>query len=174
MAAATHADVLQSIFVTGLKNAHGVEHQALALMDRQIDHLANYPEISDMLRKHRAETEQQIVRVDEILSGFGESASAVKDVALTISGNMAAIAHVFAPDEVIKNSFANFAFENFEAAAYTSLLTLADAGPFASAKSALQQSLSEEQRMAAWVLDNIPATTLKYVTLRAEGETAGH
>jgi ferritin-like metal-binding protein YciE len=171
--AAQH-EALRSVFITGLKNAHGVEHQALALMDRQIDHLANYPEISDMLHKHRAETEQQIVRIDEILQSFNESASAVKDIALTISGNMAAIAHVFAPDEVLKNSFANHAFENFEAAAYTSLITLADAGSFTSATPLLQQSLSEEQRMAAWVLDNIPATTMKYVSLRAAGETAGH
>jgi ferritin-like metal-binding protein YciE len=167
-------DVLQSVFVTGLKNAHGVEHQALALMDRQIDHLANYPEIVDVLQRHRAETEQQIQRLDEILGSFDESASAIKDLGLTISGNMAAIAHVFTPDEVVKNSFANFAFENFEAAAYTSLITLAEAGAFASATPLLQQSLSEEQRMAQWVLENIPATTMKYVSLRAVGETAGH
>ncbi|HEX8483995.1 ferritin-like domain-containing protein [Sphingomonas sp.] len=172
--AVSHADLLQSIFITGLKNAHGVEHQALALMDRQIEHLANYPEIVDVLQRHRVETEQQIVRLDEVLASFGESASALKDIALTISGNIAAIAHVFAPDEVVKNSFANFAFENFEAAAYTSLLTLADAGAFSWATSALQQSLSEEQRMAQWVIESIPATTLKYASLRAVGETAGH
>lgn len=173
MVTATH-DVLRSLFITGLKNAHGVEHQALALIDRQLDHLASYPEISDMLRKHRAETEQQIERVDGILAGFDEKASAIKDAALGFVGNMAAIAHVFTPDEVVKNSFANHAFENFEIAAYTSLITLADAGSFASATPLLQQSLSEEQRMANWVLDNIPATTLKYASLRAAGETAGH
>ena len=60
-------DVTQSLFITGLQNIHGVENQALALMDRQLDHLENYPEVSDMLRKHRAETEQQIQRVDAIL-----------------------------------------------------------------------------------------------------------
>lgn len=166
--------VIRSVFITGLKNAHGVEHQALALMDRQLDHLENYPEVADVLRRHRAETEQQLSRIDEILSGFGESASTVKDVALSISGNMAAIAHVFAPDEILKNSFANYAFENFEAAAYTSLLTLADAGSFASATPLLQTSLAEEKRMAAWFDDHNAATTLKYVELRAAGETASH
>jgi len=31
---ASHSnDVLQSVFITGLKNVHGVEHQALALID---------------------------------------------------------------------------------------------------------------------------------------------
>jgi ferritin-like metal-binding protein YciE len=167
-------DVLQSVFVTGLKNVHGVEHQALALIDRQLDHLANYPEVADMLRKHRVETEQQIVRVEEILDGLGETHSVVKDVALTISGNLAAIAHVFAPDEILKNSFANFAFENFEAASYTSLIALADAGSFTQAKPLLQTSLTEEQAMAAWIDSHNAALTLQYVERRAAGETASH
>jgi ferritin-like metal-binding protein YciE len=167
-------DVLQSVFVTGLKNAHGVEHQALALIDRQLDHLANYPEVADMLRQHRGETEQQIERLEEILHGFNESHSTLKDLGLSLSGNMAAIAHVFAPDEILKNSFANFAFENFEAAAYKSLITLADAGSFVSATPLLQTSLREEQAMAAWVDENNASLTMKYVERRAAGETASH
>ena len=102
-------DYVQELFITGLKNAHGVEHQALALMDRQIDHLANYPEVSEMLRKHRAETEQQIARIDQLLGGFDTSASALKDAALSLTGNIAALAHLPAPDEILKNSFANHA-----------------------------------------------------------------
>ena len=172
--ASNSTDILQSVFVTGLKNVHGVEHQALGLIDRQLDHLENYPEVADMLRKHRVETEQQIVRVEEILHGLGESPSAIKDVALTISGNLAAIAHVFAPDEILKNSFANFAFENFEAASYTSLIALADAGSFTTATPLLQTSLSEEQAMAAWIDSHNAALTLKYVERRAAGETASH
>jgi ferritin-like metal-binding protein YciE len=171
---ANQADVLQSVFITGLKNVHGVEHQALALIDRQLDHLANYPEVADMLRKHRTETEQQIVRVEEILDGFGESHSALKDIALSLTGNLAAIAHVFAPDEILKNSFANFAFENFEAASYKSLITLAEAGSFSQATPLLQTSLSEEQAMAAWVDQHNAELTLKYVARRAAGETASH
>ncbi|HVF94046.1 MAG TPA: ferritin-like domain-containing protein [Sphingomonas sp.] len=167
-------DVIQSVFVTGLKNAHGVEHQALALIDRQLDHLANYPEVADMLRQHRGETEQQIQRLEEILAGFNESHSALKDIALSLTGNLAAIAHVFAPDEILKNSFANFAFENFEAAAYTSLITLADAGSFVSATPLLQMSLREEQSMAAWIDQNNASLTMKYVARRAAGETASH
>ena len=168
------ADVLQSVFITGLKNIHGVEHQALALIDRQLDHLSNYPEISEALRKHRGETEQQIVRVEEILDGFGENRSLLKDVALTLSGNLAALVHMVAPDEVLKNSFANFAFENFEAASYTSLIVLAEAGSFTGATSLLQTSLTEEQAMAAWINDHNASLTLKFVERRAAGETAGH
>jgi ferritin-like metal-binding protein YciE len=165
---------VQELFITGLQNAHGVEHQALQLMDRQIEHLQNYPEVADMLRMHRAETEVQIQRIDELLDGFGTSASGLKDAVLSFTGNMAAMAHMPAPDEILKNTFANHAFENFEIAAYTSLLTMADAGGFSHATAPLQQSLGEEQRMAQLVLDSVPLVTRKYIELRLAGETAGH
>ncbi len=59
-----------SLFIAGLRDAHAIEHQALALMDRQIDHLANYPEVEARLRSHRAETVHQIARLDDILDGL--------------------------------------------------------------------------------------------------------
>src|SRR3954468_8872375 len=111
-------EAVRDVFVAALKNAPAMEHQALALMDRQIEHLAQYAEVEERLRTHRGETETQITRLNQILESLGESASALKDTALSLSGNMAAIAHTFAPDEILKNSFANFAFENFEAATY--------------------------------------------------------
>ena len=168
------SDVTQEVFITGLKNAHGVEHQALALIDRQLDHLANYPEVADILRAHRVETEQQIQRIDEILSSFDTSASGVKDAVLSFTGNMAALAHVFAPDEVLKNQFANHAFENFEIAAYTSLITLADFGGYGKFTPLLEQSLGEEKKTAQLIIDSVPALTQKFVGLRAAGETASH
>lgn len=98
----------------------------------------------------------------------------LKDAALTLSGNLAALAHVFAPDEILKNSFANYAFENFEAAAYKSLITVADAGSFATSLPLLRQSLDEELAMAAWIDEHNSAVTLKYIERRQAGETASH
>lgn len=163
-----------SLFITGLKDAHGVEHQALALMDRQLDIVADYPEVADMLRKHRAETEGQIARLDELLAGIDAKASMLKDAALTLTGNLAALAHVPAPDAIIKNSFANHAFEHFEIAAYTGLLTLADVGGHAGAVAPLRQTLEEEQRMADWVRSSLPDLVRNYVARREAGETPNH
>lgn len=171
---APNQDIAQDLFVTGLKNAHAVEHQALALIDRQLDHLSSYPEVAEQLRMHRTETEQQITRIDEILSGFDAKPSALKDLGLSLSGNMAALAHVFAPDEILKNSFANYAFENFEIASYTGLITLAELAGYSNQQDLLRQSLGEEQRMATWVIDSLPGLTRKYAGLRAAGQTAGH
>ena len=167
-------DVIRKLFVVGLRDAHAVEHQALALMDRQINHLANYPEVEQRLREHRVETEQQIKRLDEILAMLDESPSAIKDTALSISGNLAAFAHMLAPDEILKNSFANFAFENFEIASYKGLITIAEAGNFGNAVPLLDATLQEEEAMAAFCDQSLPTIVNRYLSLRAAGETASH
>jgi ferritin-like metal-binding protein YciE len=165
-------DIWRDLFVTGLKNAHGVEQQALTLMDRQIERADTFTEVADLLRKHRVETEEQIVRLDTLIQGFGESPSGLKDAALKMSGNMAALGHAFAEDEVLKNAFANFAFENFEVATYRSLITLADIGGYSLALDPLRQSLEEEERMAAAVEQSLPRLTEKFLALKQAGTPA--
>lgn len=165
-------DILRSVFVTGLKNAHAVEHQALALMDRQLDRLKSYEDVEARLREHRGETERQIERLETILGRLDEDASGLKDAAMSMSGNMAALGHMFADDEILKNAFANFAFENFEVASYKSLIVLAKNGGFSSALDPLAETLGEEEAMAAWVDDNLASLTEKYVALKAAGEKA--
>lgn len=161
-------EILQELFVVGLRNAHAVEKQALAIMTPQVERIANYPEVADRLRLHIDETHGQIARIDDILAGLDTSASTLKDAALSMSGGMAAIAHSVAGDEILKNSYANYAFEHFEIAAYRSLLTLAEDGGFTQATTALRQSLAEEEAMAAWIDQSLPDVTRRYARLRSE------
>ena len=168
------ASHVRMLFVTGLQNAHAVEQQALALIDRQLDRLVHYPEISERLRAHRGETESQIRRLDDILASLGEQGSSLKDMALSFLGNLAAMGHVMAADEVLKNHFVNAAFENYEIASYTALIAIAEAGSFPTASALLKDTLREEVAMAAWVQDSLPELTRKYLSLRAGGATASH
>jgi ferritin-like metal-binding protein YciE len=90
-----------------------------------------------------------------------------------VAANLAAIGHSIAPDEVVKNSFANFAFEHYEIASYTSLLTLADMAGHGAGRSALEASLREEKAMAAWIADHLEATTRRFVERSAANQKAG-
>ncbi len=162
-------DSLTEIFITGLKNAHAVEKQALSIMTPQVARIENYPEVAERLRSHIDETNGQIERLDELLAKLDTNTSTLKDMGLGLTGSMAAMAHSVAGDEIIKNSFANYAFENFEIASYRTLLVLAEDGAFADATNALQQSLDEEERMAQWILESLPMVTRRYVDLHAEG-----
>ena len=142
-------EIVREVFVTGLRNAHAMENQALSIMKPQLERIENYPELAAKLNQHIRETEGQIARIEEVLGGLDEDHSTLKDVALSFTGAMAAMGHSMAGDEVLKNSFANFAFENFEMAAYRSLITVADAGGFTQAVDALRANLAEEEGMAA-------------------------
>ncbi|HEX8555862.1 MAG TPA: ferritin-like domain-containing protein [Sphingomonas sp.] len=166
---ASNTEALREIFVVGLQNAHAVEKQALSIMTPQVSRIEHYPEVADRLRLHIEETNAQIARLDEIMVEFDTSGSTLKDMALGMSGGMAAMMHTVAGDEILKNSFANFAFEHFEIASYRSLLTLAEDGGFAGPTSLLQQSLREEESMAEWIGDKLPLITRRYVGLYAGG-----
>ncbi|MEH3101692.1 ferritin-like domain-containing protein [Sphingomonas adhaesiva] len=167
----TDHDRRTSLFIDGLRNAHAMEKQALSIMTPQVARIVNYPEVADRLRAHIDETEGQIARLDEVLRGFDTSASMLKDTGLSLSGSMAAMAHSVAGDEILKNSFANYAFEHFEIASYKALITLGEDCGLASV-STLQQSLDEELRMAAWIDETLPTVTRRYAELYA-GEGPG-
>lgn len=161
----TRQDIVRDIFVTGLRNIHAVEKQALSIMTPQAARIENYPEVADRLRSHIEETNGQIARLDEILAGLDTGGSMLKDAGMSLSGTMAVMAHTIADDEILKNSFANYMFEHFEIASYKSLLVLAEDGGFADATPLLARSLGEEERMAEWIGEALPTITRRYVDL---------
>lgn len=167
------ADKTRDVYIVGLRNQHAVENQAIELLERQVGRLENYPEMRERMQRHIAESKEQARRIEELLSGFGTSHSSMKDAAMSFIGNMMAIGHTTAADEVVKNTFANFAFEHYEMAAYMSLLALADSLGHAAGLSALQASLDEERAMADWIEQHIRPTTLRFVERSAAGQTAG-
>jgi ferritin-like metal-binding protein YciE len=165
-------DTALEIYLTGLRNAHALEHQAMGIMKRQIERLENYPDLLKQLKSHLKETEVQAERLVTILREFDESTSTVKDIGGHMMGSMAALTHAFADDEILKNTMANYAFENFEIAAYKSLIALADATQQGPHIKLLEQSLGEEIAMAGWIDENIEKVTLKFLALSEKGKTA--
>ena len=166
------ANPSNEVFVTGLRNAHAMENQALSIIKPQLNRLEHYPEVSELLERHLHETEGQIVRIEEILDGLDESASGLKDTMMSMSGTMGALTHSMADDEILKNSLANFAFENFEIAAYTSLLTAADMCGATSATLLLEQNLAEERRTAEMIEQMLPTITERFILRQASGARA--
>lgn len=164
----------RSIYIDALKNTHALELQALQIMERQVERLKNYPEMEAALRRHIQETHGQRDRLEEVLSSLGDGPSTIKEGFLGFVGNMMALGHVPAQDEILKNTFANHAFENFEIAAYTSLLTIGEAAGQSAHRSAFELSLREEQGMAKAVADLIEPTTRRYLELSAAGAGASH
>jgi len=168
------ADEPRFFYITGLHNAHAMETQAIQLLTRQVERLENYPELEDKLQLHLEESKTQRTRLEEVLKSHGEDLSVLKEAALGLGGNIAAMAHMPASDEIIKNTLANYMFEHFEIAAYKSLITMAEFLGDTHGAAAAQDSLSEEQLMAAWIDEHIAPTTLTFLNRIKAGETADH
>jgi ferritin-like metal-binding protein YciE len=158
-----------TIYTTGLRNAHAVENQAIELLERQVGRLEDYPELRARMQDHLAESRMQAQRLDKLLAGLDTSASTLKDLALSFIGNVAAVAHAPASDEVIKNTLANYAFEHYEIATYKTLIILADAVGHTNAIELLGQSLAEEEAMAQWIDDHLKDTTLTFLARSERG-----
>lgn len=160
------ANEAKEVLAVGLRNAHGVESQAIEILERQASALDDYPEIQTRVQQHLGETERQLERLEECLEMLDEDSSAIKDTALAALGNFMALANTMADDAVIKNSFASYSFEHYEIAAYESLITLAEMAGESRMVPVLQEILAEERAMADWWAQNIRAVTREYVNRR--------
>lgn len=165
---------LQSTYVTALKNTHALELEAMQAMERQVDRLERYPQMKTILVEHIEETKRQRERLETALSNQGSSPATLKESVLGAAGNAAAIFHAPAQDEILKNLYADHALENYEIAAYRSLISIAERAGDTAGVSAFRQSLAEEEAMAKRVADQIEPVTAKYLELTLSGATASH
>jgi ferritin-like metal-binding protein YciE len=161
------------IYIDGLRNAHALEAQAAQLLERQVERLENYPAMVARMREHIEESRNQQKRLEQILERLGTSPSTLKDMGAGLMGNLAALAHMPAGDEVLKNTFANYAFEHFEIASYRALIEMAQAVGDQAAIAPLQQTLQEEEKMAQWIGDHLPETVKTYISRETSGQKAG-
>ena len=134
----------RDLFVVGLRNAHAMEVQARELMERQSERLGDFPKVQSRVRRHLDETNAQIRRLEQCLDSLGESSSGLKDTAMSFAANMAAMGHAAASDEILKNTFANNAFEHYEIAGYGTVRSYAKLLGNSEAAKLLQQTLDEE------------------------------
>lgn len=160
----------RDLFIDGLRNAHAMERQAEEILERQAETLGDFPDMQTKVRQHLGETREQIRRLDECLDSLGESKSSIKDAAMSFLGNMAAMSHSMAGDAILKNTFADEAFEHYEIAAYKSLLTLCDRAGVTAAAQPLQTSLREEEQMAAWIDQHVGDITLEFLSKAERAE----
>jgi ferritin-like metal-binding protein YciE len=158
--------------LVGLKNAHATTRQGRVLVAAQLERVENYPQIKEKLAMHLREKDAQLLRLERLLSSYGESPSAIKDTAMSVAAGVAAIASAATADEVVKNSFATLAQAKYEAAAFETLIVFAEAAGEKEALQPLQKCLSESRGLASFVEENLRGTAVRFLQLRAEGQRA--
>ena len=165
-------DVARRYYIIGLKNAHATVKNGQKMTDMQVKRLEHYPRLKEKLTSHLEEKDAQLQRLEKLLRSSGEKPSAMKDAAMALSANISGKTAAASGDEVIKNSFAMLGLAKAEAAAFETLILFAEAAGINDALRPLQECLSEERGMAAFIEENLRGVGMGFLQLESQGAQA--
>ena len=160
----SQTNAAMQVYLTGLRNQHAVETQAIGTIQNELPRMKGYPELHARMQQDKDRSVTQAARLDDLLARHGTAKSAAKEVVTGAVATVAGFAHVTADDEVLKNVLAAIGFKAYEIGSYKVLLTLADAAGAAGDKAVLEQSMQEEQEMGDWLGSHIPSFVQSYLT----------
>ena len=161
------SNAVMDIYVTGLRNQHAVETQAIGTIQNELPRMQPYPELHAKMQQEKDRSITQAARLDDLLAKHGTSKSAIKEVVTGTVATVAGFAHVGADDEVLKNVLAAIGFKAYEISSYKVLLTMADAAGATADKMVLEQSMKEEQEMGDWLGSRLPDFVHAYLKQQA-------
>jgi ferritin-like metal-binding protein YciE len=155
-----------------LRDAHAMEHQAMEILEKQVGRLEHYPELRGKVREHLEQSHRQAERVEQCLELLGTETSSIKTGLGKMTGTAQQLSGLFASDEVMKGSIADYAFEHYEIACYRVLIAAATEAGAPEVARLCEQNLREEEAMAEWLAQRLPEVTRQYLQREATGQEA--
>ena len=153
MSDANHA---MDAYLTGLRNQHAVETQAIGTIQNELPQMKAYPELHAKMELDHERSTAQAARLDDLLAKHGASKALAKEAVTGAVATVAGFVHAAAADAVLKNVLAAVGFKAYEIGSYKVLLTMADAAGASADKTVLEQSMKEEQEMGDWLGSHLP------------------
>ena len=161
------ANSVMEVYLTGLRNQHAVETQAIGTIQNELPRTTAYPELHAKMQEDKDRSTAQAARLDDLLAKHGTSKSLAKEAVTGAVATVAGLAHGVAGDDVLKNVLAAVGFKAYEIGSYKVLLTLAEAAGAADDKAVLEQSMKEEQEMGDWLGSHLPSLVHAYLGQRS-------
>ncbi len=156
-------NTVMETYLTGLRNQHAVETQAIGTIQNELPRMEPYPELHSQMQADHARSVTQAARLDDLLAKHGTSKSVAKEMVTGAVATVAGFAHAAAGDEVLKNVLAAIGYKAYEIGSYKLLLTLAAAAGATEDQPILEQSMKEEQEMGDWLGTHLPDIVHAYL-----------
>ncbi len=155
------------LYLTGLRNQHAVETQAIGTLQNEMPRMKTYPALHARMEQDKEQSTRQAARLDELLGRHGTSKALAKEAVAGTVATVAGFIHAPSGDDMLKNVLAAIGFKAYEIASYKVLLTLADAAAAGEDKAVLEQSMKEEQEMGDWLGGHLPEFVQAYLRQQA-------
>ena len=140
-------DKLQQKLVDYIEDAHALEQNVSTMLDSMIS-TTDDPDIEEMLKHHKEETERQEAKLRERLDALGAGASTRKQAQTVAAALVKGAADVVRGDQAGKNARDAYTTEHMEIAAYQLLERLAQKAGDTQTAEVARQNRSEEEAMA--------------------------
>ncbi len=154
-------------YLTGLRNQHAVEGQAIETIQGQLGRMTDYPELHARMQMEMQQAHGQAQRLETLLKQHGTDTSTAKEAMTSVIGKVSGLVHMTATDEVLKNVLAAIGFKAYEIASYKVLMTLAEAAGAPGDSAVLKQSMDEEMQMGDWLGEHLPGITHAFLQKQA-------
>ena len=155
------------VYLTGLRNQHAVETQAIGTIKNELGRMEKYPELHTQMQADMQRSVQQAARLDDLLAKHGSSKSMAKEAVTGTVATVAGFIHAPAGDEMLKNVLAAVGYKAYEIGSYKVLVTLAQAVGATDDVQVLETSMKEEQEMGDWLGSHLPGLVHAYLAKEA-------
>jgi ferritin-like metal-binding protein YciE len=147
-----------------LKDAYAMESTLVNNLSNHAKDAQDHPEVEARIREHMNQTQRHADMIRQCLERHGEKVSTTKTALGKLTGIFGNL-HAATDDEILKNCLMDVAAEHFEIACYKSLVTAARAMGDHQTAQVCEEILHEEQAMADWLEQNIPALTTEQLAM---------
>src|ERR671913_806316 len=146
-------DKLNQKLIDYIEDAHALEQNVSTMLDSMISTTED-PDIEEMLRHHKEETERQEQRLRERLDALGAGTSTRKEAQTIAAALMKGAADQVRGDQAGKNARDGYTTEHMEIAAYELLERLAERAGDRKTAQVARQNRRDEESMAKKIANN--------------------
>jgi ferritin-like metal-binding protein YciE len=149
--------------IAWLRDAHAMEAATTDNLERLIARADQYPLLKTQMQRHLEVSRRQKDEIEQQLKALGSDTSTLKDMAMRLAGRLEPLLSGVTADDMSKHCIAAHSWEQFEIAAYRSMLGAAEELGMGELQHMCERFIGEEQEMANVFFEQLPAITRQYL-----------